>query len=304
MATRVTIRVPAGTASLPAVERACGRALDVFTEVDRTCTRFDASSDLMRANGSPQHWHEVPDPLFHAIHEAKVAYDETHGRFDPRILRQLVALGYDRTLPFGSADVTIDATARARRDAPAPWRPRFRDAARAVQIGPDPIDLGGIGKGLAVRWSSEVLATTLGSFLVDAGGDCFAAGRTAGDTPWPIGVEDPFAPRELVATLLLSDRAAVTSSIRLRQWVAGGKRVHHLIDPRTGMPGGEGLLSVTVVGKDPARAEVWSKALFISGRRDIKATAKRRSIAALWTDVDGTTCTSPAMAPYLDWRRP
>ena len=304
MATRVTIRVPAPGTSDPAIEQACAGALDLFAAVDRTCTRFDATSNLMQANRSPDRWHHVPDHLYHAIEEAKRAYDETHGRFDPRILRQLVALGYDRTLPFGEGELVVDTSMPPRTKALEPWRPRFREAARMVEIGPLPIDLGGIGKGLAVRWAGEVLATASPSYLIDAGGDCFCAGRMADGTPWSVGIEDPYAPREPIATLELTDRAAVTSSIRLRRWVTSGQRVHHLIDPRTGLPGGQGLMSVTVVGKDPARAEVWSKALFIAGRAQIATLAKHRAIAALWVDQDRRCSMSAAMEPYVQWRKP
>ena len=183
MATRVTLKVPLvgrDAAFAARAELACAQATDLFKEVDRTCTRFDARSALMRANTSPTRWHEVPEPLFLAIREAKRAYDETAGRFDPRVLRWLVALGYDKTLPFGTEDVRVDATADARFAAPDPWRPRLRDATREVVIGPEPIDLGGVGKGLAVRWASRALAAVTPDFLVEAGGDVYAAGSGSG----------------------------------------------------------------------------------------------------------------------------
>ncbi len=56
----------------------------------------------------------------------------------------------------------------------------------------------------------------------------------------------------------------------IHRWAtADGRTVHHLIDPRTGEPGGDGLLAVTVAGPDPAWSEVWSKSLFLAGARAI-----------------------------------
>lgn len=308
MATRITLRVPlvgrdAGFAAR--AERACVQATDVFKEVDRTCTRFDTQSALMQANASPTKWHEVPEPLFLAIREAKRAYDETSARFDPRILRRLVALGYDKTLPFGIQDVQVEGTTEDVNAADlGRWRPRFRDATREVVIGPAPIELGGVGKGLAVRWARDALASVTPDFLVEAGGDVYCAGSGADGEAWSIGVEDPASPSELLATLSVRDRAVTTSSIRLRRWMADGTRVHHLIDPSTGRPGGRGLVSVTVVGKDAARAEVWSKALFLSGRSGIIALAKRRSIPALWVDEAGRYAMTTPMEQYVRWQRP
>lgn len=306
MATRLTVRVarPAlGGADAPSLDRAVEDALSVFCDVDRTCTRFDAHSALMRANRSPGRWHVVPPELFSALVEAKQAHDATSGRFDPRVLCSLVALGYDRTLPFHDGDLSVDYGPTAAARPSGPWRPRFRAGSAEVWLGREPVDLGGIGKGLAVRWASERLLRTTSDFLIEAGGDCYCAGHGADDDDWLIGIEDPNAPSEHVAVLALRDRAATTSSVRLRRWRAGGQRVHHLIDPATGRPGGKGLLSVTVVGRDPARAEVWSKALFVAGAMDIAALAQRRGIPAMWVTELGRCSWSTAMTAHLRWLR-
>ena len=67
----------------------------------------------------------------------------------------------------------------------------------------------------------------------------------------------------LWSMLAVNDGAVATSSVRRRQWQRGDRTVHHLIDPRTGEPGGPGLLSVTVAGPDPAWSEIWSTALYL-----------------------------------------
>jgi len=307
MATRVTVTVPeplAGEEAEARLTAAIDAAFAVCHEVDRTCTRFDAESPLMRANRDPRRWHVVPATLLAALREAKSAHDATAGRFDPRVLRSLVELGYDRTLAFSSQQVRTDARWPARRSAPpAPWRPRFRAAERAVRLGADPVDLGGIGKGLAVRWASAALAGAAPSHLVEAGGDFYCAGSGPDGEPWRLGVEDPGSAGAHVAILAVRDRGVATSSIRLRRWSASGRPAHHLIDPSTGLPGGEGLTSVTVVGRDPARAEVWSKALFVAGRAHLAAIAARRSIPALWVRDDGSVAMSDAMRPYLAWEK-
>ena len=90
--------------------------------------------------------------------------------------------------------------------------------------------------------------------------------------------------------------------MRLRRWTVGGRPVHHLVDPRTGEPADSGLLSVTVVGPDVARAEVWSKALFLAGRGNVRRLADDRGLAALLVDTDGVVGVSRAMRPFLTWQ--
>jgi len=80
--------------------------------------------------------------------------------------------------------------------------------------------------------------------------------------------------------------------------------VHHLIDPLSGQPGGQGLAAVTVVDSDPAAAEVASKTLFLSGRRGVRTTAEHLALAALWVDDNGVMSMSDALAPVLVWSRP
>ncbi len=303
MATRIAISVPDRGADAAAVEAAVAEALAVFHEVDRTCTRFDPRSDLMALNASPDRWHTVPSPLYDALVEALRAYDATSHRFDPRVLRQLVALGYCRTQQFGGDPLELTDAPPRRAGGARRWRPSFRPSTREVRVGPDPVDLGGIGKGLAVRWAAARLARATDDFLVDAGGDCFCAGRGPDADEWRVGIEDPNAPGEHLAVLGVRDRAVATSSVRLRRWRAGGQLVHHLIDPRTGLSGGQGLLAVSVVGRDPATAEVWSKTLFLEGAAGIRAAAERRHLAALWVGVDGSLQVSAAARRHLRWLR-
>jgi len=282
--------------------RVVERALDVFRTVHETCTRFDPDSPLMRVNARPGDWHEVPPVLFDAVQAAFAAYEETGGRFDPRVLGDLLHLGYDRSLPFADGVTTPVGPAPGAR-ARMPWRPAFRAGRRPeLRLGGTPVDLGGIGKGLAVRWASQVLHGDMDDFLVDAGGDCDCRGTGPEDGGWRVGVEDATGGDLPVAVLALRDRACATSSTKLRRWRSGDRSVHHLIDPATGLPGDSGLLAVTVVAGDAADAEVATKALFLGGKDAIAADAQGRGWAALWLTDDGTVGVSAAMGPYLVWR--
>ena len=300
MASEVELRVldpyPHAAASLERAEKA-------VREVARHCTRFDPTSALSRANAAPDSWHLVPDVLADAVLEAERAHRETEGRFDPRILDTLLAWGYDRSLPFADGDVTTDGMPDP---APLdePWQPAVRPRRRpALHLGGRAIDLGGIGKGLAVRRAAAELAGVGGSWLVDAGGDEYLGGPGPTGSGWRVGVEDPLGGADPVLVLAVRDAGCATSSTRLRRWTASGAAVHHLIDPRSGRPGGDGLAAVTVVGPDTAWAEVWSKALFLAGADAIGTEADDRGLAASWVTTGGRIATSEAMDPLVIWRR-
>lgn len=278
-------------------------ALQVFADVDRTCTRFSATSDLMRANARGDEFVTVDRYCFDALVEAYAAYRRTHGRFDPRVLDDLVRLGYDESYRRRHPQARDAQRALSSRPAPGSWEPSFRGESSAVRIGADAVDLGGIGKGLALRWAADRLRQRgLQDFFVEAGGDCLCVGRPADAAGWRVAVEDPSGGPDPVAVLEVRDEAVATSSVRIRSWQVAGRPVHHLIDPATGLPGGEGLLAVTVVDADPARAEVWSKVLFLAGRDAVAPTAAFLQLPALWVDVDGGLGVSPDLGARMIWR--
>ena len=302
MGSQVNLRVidptPRAAAGIRAAER-------VFRRIEATCTRFDPASALMVANAEPDRWHVLPRECYDAIAAAAEAHRMTHGLFDPRCLRTLESWGYDHSLPFASGPVELDTPAALPPRAPVPaesWRPGFDPVAGAVRLGTDPIDLGGIGKGLAVRAAAAELRGSGSAVLVEAGGDCSLAGRGPDGDGWSVGVEDPQGAEHPVAVLRLADVGCATSSLRLRRWQVDGREVHHLVDPRTGEPARSGLVAVTVVGADPARAEVWSKALLLAGAVEAAALADQHRLAALWVDDQGRLTCSPWMEPLVIWR--
>ena len=300
MASEINVTAVAGEDSSALIDEALG----VFHDVDRTCTRFAPDSDLMRANRGGDAWVPVDRYCFDALVEAYGAYRRTDGRFDPRVFADLVRLGYDvsYTVRPPAAD---RGTALRPREAPrATWSPRFRGEPSEVCVGPDAVDLGGIGKGLALRWAAGVLRRGgVSRFLLDAGGDVVCNGAPPDGPSWRVSIEDPHGSDDPVAVLALRDEAVATSSVRLRHWQVGGTPVHHLIDPRTGLPGGAGLAAVTVVDADPAVAEVWSKVLFLTGRNGIASSAAFHQVPCLWVSDTGDAGWSAPMRERVLWTR-
>lgn len=164
-----------------------------------------------------------------------------------------------------------------------------------------PIDLGGIGKGLALRWAAARLERAgARDFLVEAGGDLVARGNDLDGSPWQVGIEDPAGGEDL-AVMAVSDLAVATSSIRFNRWMMDGQVVHHLLDPRTGEPANDGLVAVSVAAEDPAWAEVWSKALYLAGRPAIGNEARSRGMAAWWITEEGAIEMTPAARALTIW---
>ncbi|MCW5804853.1 MAG: FAD:protein FMN transferase, partial [Deltaproteobacteria bacterium] len=127
------------------------------------------------------------------------------------------------------------------------------------------ITLGGIAKGYAVDRCVKLLYDQgLTSFMVQAGGDMFIAGKKGAD-PWVVGVRDPRGGKsEMFAIAPVEDHSFSTSGDYERGFVKDGVRYHHILDPRDGMPAKKSR-SVTIRAKDAFTADAWSKVVFILG---------------------------------------
>jgi thiamine biosynthesis lipoprotein len=243
-----------------------------FASSDEAMSRFRDESEITHVNRlAGTDW---PARVSRRLRRALVAADRarrmTGGRFDARVLADLDRLGY-RGAPLGAVGAR-PATARA-----------ISLDTGGVRL-ERPVDLGGIGKGLALRWAAERVHDVYpgASFLLEAGGDIVARGAAPEGGPWMIGVEDPAGGAGPLAVIAVADAAVATSSVRINRWRAAGRVAHHLIDPATGAPAEGGLLAVTVAHRDPAWAEVWSKTLFVAGRAAIAEIARGQALAAWW----------------------
>jgi len=322
MGSRLRLIVGGEASRAPAADRHWRTVVDEFELAEAAMSRFRDTSELTGLNRTAGSG-TVVDPsarLRRALTVADRANRITGGRFDPRVLADLDRLGYRGADLGGAGDPDPawdrDGGADQARDRDLdrgvgadPGRADERRSRDAVveRVGRDgvtvarPIDLGGLGKGLTLRWAAARL-DRLGArdLLLEAGGDLVARGLDPDGVPWQLGVEDPAGGEDL-AVIAVSDLAVATSSVQVHRWSIDGRTVHHLLDPRTGEPADGGLLAVTVVGPDPAWAEVWSKVLFVGGRDAIAAEARSRGMAAWWVTDDGTLEMTAAARARTIW---
>jgi len=225
-----------------------------FEAWEAALSRFRPTSELCHLNNYAGLWVRVSKLMRGVVQAAVDAAQITNGLFNPLILPALEAAGYDHSFDPAFAPQPHDYADRI----PA-WE--------AIEINVDQccvrlpagsrLDLGGMAKGWAAQRAAQWLYET-GPCLVDAGGDMVARGSPEGSDGWEVT-----APDDRVITL--RDAAVATSGTDYRQWAAGGRTYHHLIDPRTGAPAESNVLTATVVAESAVKAEAWAKAALISG---------------------------------------
>jgi thiamine biosynthesis lipoprotein len=145
------------------------------------------------------------------------------------------------------------------------------------------IDLSAVAKGYGVDHVAKGLES-LGRFdyLVEIGGELRAAGERPGGGPWRVAIEKPQDDgRGIQSIIELEDESMATSGDYRIFYIEEGKRLSHVIDPRTGRPVEDGPASATVVAETATRADAWATTLMVLGEADGLALAEERGIAAL-----------------------
>lgn len=130
------------------------------------------------------------------------------------------------------------------------------------------IDLGGAVKGYATDELNKILEENgAESAVIDLGGNVLVYGKPVSGSSWTVAIR---APRDntlgYFTTLKFTDTVSVvTSGDYERYFEVDGVRYHHIIDPATGYPTNNGLMSVSIISKNSLKADIYSTAVFVMG---------------------------------------
>jgi FAD:protein FMN transferase len=168
------------------------------------------------------------------------------------------------------------------------------------------VSLGGIAKGYAVDKAAKVLEDAgIASFFVQAGGDLYTRGKKPDGTDWSTGVRDPRGPEgSFFALLAVTDHAFSTAGDYERSYIVGGRRFHHIIDPRTGYPA-TASRSVTIWAKTALEADELDDAVFILGpEKGLALVESQDEVGAVIVDAHNKVWVSKRLQGKLQILRP
>lgn len=129
------------------------------------------------------------------------------------------------------------------------------------------IDLGAIAKGyIADRVKDYLISKGVKSALINLGGNVLCIGVKPDGTPFRIGIQKPYADRnETIATIDIKDLSVVSSGVYERYFILDGISYHHILNPDTGYPYDNGLVSVTIISKKSVDGDGLSTTCFALG---------------------------------------
>jgi FAD:protein FMN transferase len=252
---------------MAAVQHEIDRRLE---QINQSMSTFMKESEISRFNRMT----EVGKPFAVSLDFLKVMrvagaiHRVTGGAWDGTVLPLIELWGFGRSAPI-EKEPSPAAIAKAMEDVGFQNIEVSTDGFLKKRRARVTVDLASIAKGYGVDSVAAVVRKLgYGNYLVEIGGEVFAAGRKADGQPWRVGINKPRkggAATEVYKALDLEDRAMATSGDYRNYEEIGGRAYSHIIDPRSGYPVHNGVVSTSVIAPDCTLADGLATALMVMG---------------------------------------
>jgi thiamine biosynthesis lipoprotein len=270
----------------------------LFRVIDRSLSLWDSTSTVNAFNVAADTF--VSDDIHFrtVVALSEQLWHSTDSAFDPTVLPLVRAWGLGKQ---GRAALDTSAVMGLRRlvgmdritmdndwRIHATWPPRITYYKREAAVQFDP-------NGIAQGYTVDVLAMLLQQrgieqYMVEVGGEVRCAGVNEQGKAWVMQIDKPLDGDEHVqqTTVPLRDRSLATSGNYRKFIEIGGQRYGHTIDPRTGRPAMNTLLSASVIADDAATADALGTALMVMGTEEAKGwLTQHRVVEAYLISDDG-----------------
>jgi thiamine biosynthesis lipoprotein len=241
-------------------------------DVNRSMSTYRPDSEISRFND----WQSIDQPF-------QISADFLHVMTVAERIHRLSGGAWDATVDplvnlwgFGRRETPVDMP-----DADAIRRAKANVGFNRIHIDPQgylikrnplvTLDLASIAKGYGVDALAELLQREgIRDFLVEIGGEVYAAGRKKDGSPWRVGVNTPAkdaAATGVYKVISLSDRALATSGDYRNFIEIDGRHYSHVIDPRSGYPTANRIVSVSIEAATCTLADGLATAVMVMGIR-------------------------------------
>ena len=253
--------------------------------IDRSMSSWRDDSELSQFITQPVGtWVDISAPLHHVLTQAHYVYQHSNRAFDPSLGPLIRLWGFQgeridtppKPTEVAQTLTQIDFTALE-------LRPN-----QARRTKPIEINLSAIAKGYAVDRVADLLHNKgLVNFLVEIGGEIIAFGQRYSKA-WRIGIETPFIHSRDPHTMIhLQDKALATSGSYRNYFESGNKRYQHILDPSTGYPVDNGVVSVSVIAPNCTLADGFATAFMLLGEQALPIALEQQLEVLLLIEKDG-----------------
>lgn len=237
----------------------------IFKEVEATLSLWDENSILRRVNRNDTS--VVLNQIFiDNFRLAMEAAELSEGYFDPTVGPLVSAWGFHYKEGMPMTPEIVDSIKNL-----VDYRKIRIEKGKVVKDNPlMTLDFNAVAQGYTTDMIADyLLSENVQNFLVDVGGEICAKGKKPNGELWTVGIEKPAenkdSQRIVQEVLELTDRSVVTSGNYRKYVEHDGKRYSHSLDPKTGYPAANSLLSVTIIADNTAWADCLASVCMLIG---------------------------------------
>ncbi|MGM0446574.1 MAG: FAD:protein FMN transferase [Bacillota bacterium] len=240
-------------------------ALNRIRELENILSKTIENSDVYKINlNAGKEPVKVDERTYELLEEALFFAEKTNGSFDPSIgpLVSLWGIGTeDERVP---SEEEIKNTINKVNYNNLALKDNYNVYLENEEMS---IDLGAIAKGFAAdKIITYLNENDVESAFINMGGNVSVHRKKVDGSLWNIGIQDPDRTRgNIIAAVKGEDISVVTSGNYERYFTKDGVRYHHIIDPESGYPSKNGVISSTVISNNSSYADALSTSLYILG---------------------------------------
>lgn len=259
-----------------------------LAEINAAMSTYDPTSEISRLNQQTESSRVgISADFYQTLLISKSVFDQSGGYFDPtvgplvdlwgfgpegRILQRPTAAQVKAVMTqvgFDQLDLSVN-----------------NQVLKPVGVH---LDLSAVAKGYGVDQVAGVLAAQgIASYFVEIGGEVQTRGFKPDGSKWIVGLEAPVVGEvSIESALALSDQALATSGNYRNFYEVDGETYAHTINPLTGNPARNRLLSVSVLSDRCAVADAWATALMSMGEDKALKVAQENQLTTQMLVADG-----------------
>ena len=263
----------------------------LLDDFDQSASLWVENSLLSRINNNDPA--AMPDKhLIELFNQSRIISEATDGAFDITVGPLVKVWGFWFKEPIKVNQQIVDSLLPL-----IDYKGISIENGRIIKSNPEMMfDFNAIAQGYSVDLTGEFLeAKGIRSYLVDIGGEVLGRGKKPDGNSWVVGIEKPSkdadSERQLKATISLRNRAVCTSGNYRKYYEIDGVRYSHAINPKTGYPAKNTLLSASVVADNAATADGYGTAFMVMGFEKAKEfieTHTELEAYFIYSDADGS----------------
>lgn len=272
---------------------------------NQSLSTYIPDSELSRFNDSDTLDFELPY-LLPILEASKEINQKTEGAFDPTVGPLVNIWGFGPSGPELKDSVDIQNLLRL----VGFEKVDFDSKQVRKKVSGIYLDFSSIAKGYGVDVVADFLSSkNINNYLVEIGGELVARGVNENGELWKVGVnrpEESASASDLYSIIALQDKGMATSGNYRNFYVRDSVKISHTINPKTGYPIAQNLLSATVIADDCMTADAYATALMVMGTDKAIALDSALSeiqVFLIYSDETGEfkTFASEELKPFLSF---